>query len=207
MLSVEPIGAEICAAPHVQIRKAGIGKAILQGSFSAGLDATAAFLSSKTACPAILPVGLGCRGFAALGGPQTGAFPKCSTTADFIRCWCSRRGDGYRSVQISFASPIETNRFHSFQPADFHQLRERLFLCWCPGLHFFSIEIYERRFEGRPVRGLFEYPVAPQFYLLVTDESCIFGACPLGCACNLGNMSRERKNENRTGSTGSSAFR
>ena len=176
VLSVEPIGAGICAAPHAQTRKAGIGKAILQGSFSAVLDATGLFLSSESACPAILRVGLGCSGLAALGGSRTGAFPKCGTTADFIRRWCSRRGDGYRSVQISFASPIETNRFHSFQPADFHQLRERLFPCWCPGLHFLSIEIYERRFEGRPVRGLFEYPVAPQFYLLVTDERCTFVA-------------------------------
>ena len=201
MLSVEPTGAEICAAPHEHTRNAGVGKASLQGSFSAGLDATAAFLSSKTACPAILPVGLGCRGLAALGGPQTGAFPKCSTTADFIRCRCSRRGDGYRSVQISFASPIETNRFHSFQPADFYQLRERLFLCWCPGLRFFSVEIYERRFEGRRVRALCEYPTAPQFYLLVTTGRCTFVA-----RSTQPRWEAPREDETRS-RTGSSVFR
>jgi hypothetical protein len=98
-------------------------------------------------------VGLGRSGFAALGGSQTGAFPKGGAAGDFFGCRSVRRGDAHGSVQIVFASPEETNRFHSFHSADLHQLRERVFLYLCPRLHLFSVEIYET-FRGAPGEGL-----------------------------------------------------
>jgi hypothetical protein len=119
---VDPSGAGIRAAPHEQNRNVGSGKSGLQVRYATGLDTTAPFPSSKTASPAILQVGLGCTGLAALRRSQTGTFPERSMAFGFRSRWCVCDCDGQRAFQIDFASPIETNCFHSFHSASLHQL-------------------------------------------------------------------------------------